>query len=178
MDLNSFIAPLFGNCSASQCPDKYALATAVTFIDPSDPPYMIVHGSADPIVAQCQSEMLYDELKKGGVECEYIPTGGQHGVSGDKCPDMISFFNKAREKKAESIHTSIDNINTLKTGIYLDENKIFLANNGRQSFSLMIVTGSVVCQGVADDSGIDISHLPSGIYILRLENEAVFKFSK
>jgi hypothetical protein len=122
--------------------------------------------------------MLYDELKKGGVECEYIPTGGQHGVSGDKCPDMISFFNKAREKKAESIHTSIDNINTLKTGIYLDENKIFLANNGRQSFSLMIVTGSVVCQGVADDSGIDISHLPSGIYILRLENEAVFKFSK
>jgi hypothetical protein len=42
----------------------------------------------------------------------------------------------------------------------------------------MIVTGSVVCQGVADDSGIDISHLPSGIYILRLENEAVFKFSK
>ncbi|MBO4530093.1 MAG: alpha/beta hydrolase [Paludibacteraceae bacterium] len=177
MDLNSFITPLFGNCSASQCPDKYALATAVTFIDPSDPPYIIVHGSADQIVAQCQSEMLYKELQKGGIECEYIPTGSEHGVNGDKCPDMISFFNKAREKKAAAA-TSNDEVKALGIGVYKTESKIILTENERTSYVLLDITGKIVGQGVVDDEGINIEYLPYGVYILRLGNGLIYKFFK
>ncbi|MBR0503035.1 MAG: alpha/beta hydrolase [Paludibacteraceae bacterium] len=177
MDLNNFIKPLFGNCSVSQCPDKYALATAVTYIDPTDPPYMIVHGSSDAIVAQCQSEMLYDALKKGGVECEYIPTGSDHGVNADKCPDMISFFNKAREKKAAAA-TLNDEVKVLGIGVYKSENKIILTNNERISYVLLDITGKIVGQGIVEDEGISIEYLPYGVYVLRLENGLIYKFFK
>ncbi len=99
MDLNSFISPMMGNCSAFQCPDKYALATAVTFMDPSDPPHLLIHGSEDVIVAQCQSQLFYEELQKNNIESKFIPTGGDHSVNTDKVPDMIEFFNAARLKK-------------------------------------------------------------------------------
>lgn len=176
MDLNSFITPLFGNCSASQCPDKYALATAVTFIDPTDPPYMIVHGSTDNIVAQCQSEMLYEELKKGGVECEYIPTNGSHGVNAEKCPNMIEFFNTAREKKAEAA-TSFESIKSEKLSLYLNDNKLFISDCDETiSYMIMDVTGKVVSRGMIDEKGIDVAFLSAGMYLICLNNVLNYKF--
>ena len=56
-------------------------ASAVTYIDENTPPFMILHGEADPLVPLEQSSRLYEELGKNGVEAElYIIEGAGHGA--------------------------------------------------------------------------------------------------
>lgn len=57
-----------------------ALANPITYVDPEDPPFLILHGDADPLVPYCNSIALYDALQESGVESEFIlvPEGG-HG---------------------------------------------------------------------------------------------------
>ncbi|MCB9017141.1 MAG: carbohydrate-binding protein [Paludibacteraceae bacterium] len=87
---------MVGGCSDQQCPDKHALLGANTFIDKDDAPVMVVHGSSDNIVPQCEGEKFYNNLKKAGVDCEYYPNGGGHGVNGEFTDEMITFFNRIR----------------------------------------------------------------------------------
>jgi len=57
-----------------------ALANPVTYVDANDPPFLIIHGDADPLVPSCNSEELYDTLKGSGVPAEFILVpGGGHG---------------------------------------------------------------------------------------------------
>jgi acetyl esterase/lipase len=49
-----------------------ALANPVTYVDPTDPPFLIFHGDADPLVPWCQSELLYQALRKANVQCKLI----------------------------------------------------------------------------------------------------------
>lgn len=100
---------LMGGCSYTTCPDKFALLSANTYIDPEDPPIMIVHGSSDNVVPQCQGTLFYEDLLANGYPngekegyYEYIQTTGGHSVDGTKVPDMIRFFNGARKRKEES----------------------------------------------------------------------------
>ena len=44
--------------------DICALANPITYIDKKDPPFLIIHGNADPLVPYCQSVFLYKSLKK------------------------------------------------------------------------------------------------------------------
>jgi dipeptidyl aminopeptidase/acylaminoacyl peptidase len=48
------------------------LANPITYIDPDDPPLLIGHGENDGMVIINQSELLYDALKKAGVQTEFI----------------------------------------------------------------------------------------------------------
>lgn len=185
MDLNSFISPMMNNCSASQCPDIYALATAVTFMDPSDPPYILIHGSADNIVAQCQSQLFYEELQKHGIESKYIPTNGSHGVNNDKVPDVIEFFNAAREKKMAAMEEEKDHSNVTNTK--KDDPSISIQNghlriNGGDSFSFKIINteGKTVCQALynSQEQDYDLSSLADGLYILTTDNGFCHKFIK
>jgi acetyl esterase/lipase len=44
------------------------------------PPTMLLHGDKDDDVPFEQSQQMYDELKRRGVECEFVPyVGGGHG---------------------------------------------------------------------------------------------------
>ena len=55
-------------------------ASAISYVDDDTPPFMILHGSADPLVDIRNSEMLYDLLVKHGREAEfYILEGAVHG---------------------------------------------------------------------------------------------------
>lgn len=60
--------------------DLCALANPISYIDPDDPPFLIFHGDADPLVPHCQSELLYQGLQKAGVASQFVlvPKGG-HG---------------------------------------------------------------------------------------------------
>jgi acetyl esterase/lipase len=89
-----------GGCSKTSCPDKHALLAATTFIDETDAPFMICHGSGDNIVPQCEGKQFYNDLKAGGVEATFYDHSGGHGVNGEFTDEMVSFFNKAREAKA------------------------------------------------------------------------------
>ena len=182
MDLNNFISPMMNNCSASQCPDIYALATAVTFMDPSDPPYILVHGSADNIVAQCQSKLLYDELQKNNIESKYIPTGGGHEVNKDKVPDVIEFFNAAREKKLaamkekeeqeeEGEENKVSSTMSDKPSVTIQNGRLLISGGDGSScaFEIIDIVGKPVFQGLynSQEQEYDLSSLAEGVYVLK-----------
>ena len=55
-------------------------ASAVNWISPDTPPFLIFHGSADQTVSIAQSEELYERLQAAGIESDfYILQGAGHG---------------------------------------------------------------------------------------------------
>ena len=83
--------------------DLCALANPMTYIDKNDPPFLIIHGDADPLVPHCQSVLLYQSLRKKCVECELItvPEGGHgEGVWIDEyIQRMVIFFTEIKNRK-------------------------------------------------------------------------------
>jgi len=58
-------------------------ANPITYVTKDDPPFLIMHGDKDMSVPLHQSELLYDALKKAGVEVTlYVVKGGGHGLRG------------------------------------------------------------------------------------------------
>ena len=63
--------------------EKVARANPITYVSGDEPPFLIMHGERDLLVAYNQSELLYDALKKAGVEATlYCVKGGGHGFEG------------------------------------------------------------------------------------------------
>ncbi|MEJ2048937.1 MAG: prolyl oligopeptidase family serine peptidase [Calditrichota bacterium] len=61
-------------------PDKCALANPITYIDANDPPFLILHGDADPLVPHCESELLFNALQIANVPSQFVLVpGGRHG---------------------------------------------------------------------------------------------------
>ncbi len=55
-------------------------ASAIRHIDDRTPPFMILHGTADPLIPPEQSQLLYDTLQRYGISSEYIEIpGATHG---------------------------------------------------------------------------------------------------
>ncbi len=73
-----------------------ALADPITYVDADDPPFLILHGDADPLVPHCQSELLYEALQAAGVESRLlIVPGGGHGRGmwiDTYIDQMVAFF--------------------------------------------------------------------------------------
>jgi acetyl esterase/lipase len=74
-------------------------ASAINDVDRSDPPFLIVHGSADPTVDYQQSVKLNAALKKAGVPVWFQTVeGGGHGDFGAALPEVFArtqtFFEK------------------------------------------------------------------------------------
>lgn len=68
-----------GACTAAD----YAPASPVTYIDPKDPPFLLIHGDEDKTVPVAQSHLAEEKLKAAGVPVEaiYIP-GVDHSFIG------------------------------------------------------------------------------------------------
>src|SRR4030095_8285173 len=62
--------------------DKAALAkksSPLIYITPDDPPFLIFHGTADPVVSMHQSDTLYKALRKANVDATLkLFEGGGH----------------------------------------------------------------------------------------------------
>jgi len=177
---------MVGGCNDQQCPDKHALLAANTFIDPTDAPTMVAHGSADNIVPQCEGKKFYDDLKAAGVDCEYFPHSGGHGVEGSLTGDMIKFFNRIKEAKAAARaeeETNVASVFSNKENICIEGNRLYLCAEGADAtdFELIDMFGKVLNNGKLDAAGIDITGLSNGIYFIRLlgnENAKLIKFIK
>ena len=52
------------------------IANPITYISVDTPPFMILHGTADPVVPISQSELLYDALVAKGVEADFYRIEG------------------------------------------------------------------------------------------------------
>jgi acetyl esterase/lipase len=76
--------------------EKTTLANPITYVNKTNPPFLIFHGDKDPLVPHCQSEKLYEKMQKQGVKSELvIIKDGGHGPSVmiDQYFDkMITFF--------------------------------------------------------------------------------------
>ena len=72
-------------------------ANPIKYVSADDPPFMIVHGDQDPLVPIHQSQILYDALKKSGVDVKFHTVkGGQHGFGRNPEVDGLvdQFFQK------------------------------------------------------------------------------------
>lgn len=86
--------------SRAEAPGLYRQADPRTHIDPSDPPLLILHGTADKTVPVADSEALAAALKAGGVEhhLEIIPDAPHsfhlQPKQRDLRPLVLGFFDK------------------------------------------------------------------------------------
>jgi acetyl esterase/lipase/photosystem II stability/assembly factor-like uncharacterized protein len=82
--------------------DRARTATPLTHIDPSDPPFLVMHGEEDGMVPIDQSEALAEGLKSSGVEVTFIRVpGAGHGygspedeVSDNFLSPTLNFLNQ------------------------------------------------------------------------------------
>jgi acetyl esterase/lipase len=70
-----------------------------------NPPFLIFQGDEDPLVAVCQSRMLYQKLQEVGVPSELvIVPGGKHGpgvFNQEAITKMITFFRQEQSTAKE-----------------------------------------------------------------------------
>jgi len=66
-------ASIYLGCPIQSCPaDRLRLSNPIAYVDRADPPFLIVHGTADLRVPPKQSQALYDALQKSGVRSELV----------------------------------------------------------------------------------------------------------
>lgn len=70
-----------------------ALASPITYIDGTEPPFLILHGSVDPTVPPDESRALRNALESAGVPVHmYLVPGGVHGLGGGLIDQVIQEF--------------------------------------------------------------------------------------
>ena len=80
---------------------KAIAASPIHYVSKDDPPFLIVHGEADRVVPVEQSQRLYDELRKAGVNAtlKILPQVGHQGVLMDALKDAEVFFDATLKKR-------------------------------------------------------------------------------
>lgn len=90
-------APVAGN------EEKYRAINPMSYIDPTDPPILIFHGTADNVVPPCQAPAFYEALDRGGVDARLVMVDdGGHGFkmySDENLAAMVRFFDDVRSGK-------------------------------------------------------------------------------
>ena len=71
---------------------KAAAASPVTYVTAEDPPFLILHGSADPTVPVNQSETLHAALRQAGVASSlHLLPGAKHGGPEFTSPEALGW---------------------------------------------------------------------------------------
>lgn len=76
----SVLDALLGHPNEQEREEKVRAANPITYLHPQMPPFLIMHGSADPLVPIEQSRILYQRLSEMGCSAElHIIEGQGHG---------------------------------------------------------------------------------------------------
>lgn len=68
-------------------------ASAAHYVSADDPPFLIVHGTADPVVPMDQAQSFFERQKKVGMKTMMIPIGGGgHIIYGDEIFQRVRAF--------------------------------------------------------------------------------------
>ena len=88
----SAISGLFGGTVKEKHAEAVA-ASPVTHVTKDDPPFLIVHGTKDPLVPLAQAEGLHAALQKAGCDVTFIKMdGGGHGIGGEAITRRVATF--------------------------------------------------------------------------------------
>ncbi len=92
---DSVVWQLFGG-TVKEKMDVAKAASPITHVDKSDPPFLIVHGTRDPLVPIAQAENFHAALTKAGVDSTYIKMiDGRHVPGGEEIARRVTnFFDK------------------------------------------------------------------------------------
>ena len=105
---NSPESRLVGGGAIQENKDAARKASPITYVSKNDPPFMLIHGTSDPVVPFNQSELLAAALKNVGIEALLVPvTDGGHGnfATPDAPQRMKQFFDKHLLGKDVAIST-------------------------------------------------------------------------
>ena len=96
--------------------ERFRALDATTYVDPTDPPVIIFHGTADNVVPPCQGPHFFELLDKAGVRTElYMVEGGGHGANmyaETNLRAMTNFLDKARTEKGGTFVTGTNPVIT------------------------------------------------------------------
>lgn len=68
-------------------------ASPATYVSKNDPPFLIVHGTEDPLVPLDQAVTFHELQKKAGMDTTYIQmNGGGHGIGGEEIERRVKAF--------------------------------------------------------------------------------------
>ena len=83
---------------------KAIAASPIHYVSKDDPPFLIVHGEGDRVIPVEQSQRLYEELRKAGVNAtlKILPAGHQ-GIQMDALKDAEIFFDATLKKALKTL---------------------------------------------------------------------------
>lgn len=95
-------ARLLGGLVSEQ-KERARLANPITHVSADDPPFLIVHGSQDPVVPLEQSALLFEALKQAGVSAHFHTIEGAghgNGFGSEAVSTLVQTFFDAHLKGA------------------------------------------------------------------------------
>ena len=103
----SALTSFMGSPSNRGDPGAYREASPITYVTPDDPPLLLVHGDADPVVPFKQSGLMLAALEEHGVEARLIRiVGAGHG--GNDLPETARWLN--RHLLSEAGAAAVENV--------------------------------------------------------------------
>lgn len=95
IQIPSLVAQLLGE-PAARNPEAAKSASPIAYISADDPPFLIVHGTADPVVPFAQSQTFHDALRKAGVDSMLIPVvNAEHNIAHPRVFERtLQFFDR------------------------------------------------------------------------------------
>lgn len=94
------VAETFVGTSIREAPERFALASPITHINGSEPPFLLIHGSEDNAVPPEQALAMHTKLQSAGAESELVIVKGA-GHSFDLQPEqqdlrpiVVDFFDR------------------------------------------------------------------------------------
>ncbi len=185
-DSASFETNLLGITTLSSNPALVQTANPITYITANDPPFFIMHGTADCSVPTNQSVLLKDALTTAGIYNVYTPApnqghGGPYYLDSNraklyrdfliaKLPQSCIPLNVAKNKMIEVLISP----NPTTSMVFI---KTSLANYKVEVFSS---TGQNMCAHY-NAQQINLSNYALGCYYLKIvseQNSKVFKIIK
>jgi len=176
-------------CSKKNCRSKFVFINPITYIDPTDPPFLIFHGDADNVVPYCESQLLYNALQSSGVSSEFIiAPGGQHYTNTHTEKNfkiMVDFLNSISKNDITNSIPILLNDNKKALSVITKENELKIQGIDISSFikyDIVDLSGNIIYQNKLSKNRIDISFLKEGVYLLTLYykdlSEVSIKFIK
>jgi len=139
IDHDSFLSPesqLIG-CALQSCPDKADRASPVKYVTGDDPPFLIMHGTADCLVPPLQSQGLYDALKAAGVEATLkLLQGAGHGGDAFDRPE-----NQRVVDEFLDLHLSASQSLPRITGAFVSGKKLTVSGGGFKDGAVILLNG-------------------------------------